>query len=59
MQYGGGFDFVCKNSYKMYVCNSIALIFGTNEEHIKVNLRTTFAVNLMNILEVMSIYSRK
>ena len=39
--------------------NSIALIIGTNEEHVTVDSRTKFAVNLRNIQGVMSIYSRK
>ena len=46
-----------KICYKMQICNWIALIFGTNEERIKVNSHTKFAVNLMNIQGVMSIYS--
>ena len=33
----------------MQTCNSIASIIGTNEEHVMVDLRTKFAVNLMNI----------
>ena len=39
--------------------NLIASIFGTNEECIKANSRTTFALNLMNIRGVMRIYSLK
>ena len=39
------------------MCYLIALIFGTNEEHTKVNSRTKFAVNLMNIQGGMSVYS--
>ena len=35
---------LCKNCYKTQTCNSIASIFGTNEEYIKVNLCTKFAV---------------
>ena len=50
---------LCKNCYKMQTCNSIASIFGTNEEHVMVDLRTKCAVNLRNIQGVMSIYSRK
>ena len=37
---------------------SIALTFDTNEEHIK-NPRTKFAVNLVNILGVVSIHVKK
>ena len=48
-----------KNCYIMQTCNSIALIFGTNEEHVTVDSRTKFVVNLRNIQGVMSIYSRK
>ena len=36
------------------MCNLIASIFDTNEEHIKVNSCAKFAMNLMNIQEVMS-----
>ena len=43
----------------MQKCNLIALIFGTNEELVMVDPRTTFAVNLRNIQGVMSIYSHK
>ena len=43
----------------MQTCNLIALIFGTNEEHVTVDSRTKFAVNLRNIQGGMSIYSRK
>ena len=50
---------LCKNCYKMQTCNSIASIFGTNEERVMVESRTKFVVNLRNIQEVMSIYSRK
>ena len=59
----GGFDFsfftLCKNYYKMQTCTSISLNFGTNEEHVMVDARTKFAVNLRNIQGVMSVYSRK
>ena len=37
----------------MQACNSIALFFETNEEHIKVNSHTKFAVNMMNIQEAI------
>ena len=50
---------LCKNFYKMQTCTSIALIFGTNEEHVMVDSRTTFVVNLRNIQGVMSVYSHK
>ena len=40
----------------MQMCNSIVLIFGTNEEHVTVDSLTKFAVNLRNIQGVMSIY---
>ena len=35
-----------KNYSKMQMCNSIALIFGTNEERVTVDSCTKFAVNL-------------
>ena len=50
---------LCRNCYKMQTCISIASIFGTNEEHVTVDLRTKCVVNLSNIQRVMSIYSRK
>ena len=66
MPYGGGatgalisFCTLCKNCYKMQTCNSIASIFGTNEERVMVDSRTMFVVNLRNIQGVMSIYSHK
>ena len=34
---------LCKNCYKIQMCNWIAAIFGTNEEHIKMNSCTKFA----------------
>ena len=39
--------------------NSIASIFGTNEERVMVDSSTKFAVNLRNIQGIMSIYSHK
>ena len=45
--------------YTIQTCNSIALIFGTNEERVTVDSRTKFAVNLRNIQRVMSFYSHK
>ena len=70
MLYGGGggggatgasisFRTLSKNCYKMQMCNSIATIFGTNEERVTVDSRTKFIVNLSNIQGVMSVYSRK
>ena len=53
------FHTLCKNCYKMQTCNSIALIFGTSEEHVMVDSRTKFIVNLRTIQGVMSVYSRK
>ena len=53
------FRTLCKHCYKMQTCNSIASIFGTTEEHITVDSRTKFVVNLRNIQGVMSIYSCK
>ena len=50
---------LCKNCYKMQMCNSIASIFGTNEERVMVDSCTKFVVNLRNIQGVMSIYSHK
>ena len=40
---------------KMQTCNSIALIFGTNEEYVAVDLRTKFVVNLSNIQRVIHV----
>ena len=53
------FRTLCKNCYKMQKCNSITLIFGTNEEHVTVDSRTKSVVNLSNIQGVMSIYTYK
>ena len=56
-----GFNFfshTLQNCYKMQMCNLITLIFSANEEHVIVDSRTKFAVNLRNIQGVMSIYSR-
>ena len=53
------FHTLCKNCYKMQMCNLIASIFGTNGEHVTVDSRTKFVVNLRNIQGVMSIYSCK
>ena len=39
------------------VCNSIASIISRNEEHVTVDSRTKFAVNLRNIQGVMGVYS--
>ena len=50
---------LCKTCYKTQMCNSIVLIFGTSKEHIKVHSHTKFAMNLLNIQGVMSVYSRK
>ena len=50
---------LCKNCYKTQTCNSIVWIFGTNKERIKMNPRTKFAMNLINIQGVMSVYSHK
>ena len=52
--YGASISFctLSKNCYKMQTCNSIASIFGTNEEHVMVNSPTKFAVNLQNIQEL-------
>ena len=49
---------LCKNCYKMQMCNSIASIFGTNEERVMVDSRTKLVVNLSNVQGVMSVYSR-
>ena len=53
------FRTLSKNYYKMQICNSIATIFGTNDERVMADSRTTFVVNLSNIQGVMSIYSHK
>ena len=61
--YGGGasisFHILCKNCHKMQTCNSIASIFGANEEHVTVDSCTKFVVNLRNIQGVMRVYSHK
>ena len=55
-----GFDFFSHTlQYEMQTCNSIASIFGTNEERVTVDSRTKFDLNLSNIQGVMSIYSCK
>ena len=66
MPYGGAtgasivlFAQFATKCYKIQMCNSIALIFGTNEEHVTVDSRTKFAVNLRNIQGVMSFHSHK
>ena len=64
MLYGGtgaliSFCTLCKNCYKIQTCNSIALIFGTNEERVMVDSCIKFVVNLRNIQGVMGIYSHK
>ena len=48
-----------KNYYKMQMCNLIASIFGTNEEHLTLDSHAKFVVNLVNIQGIMSIYSHK
>ena len=53
------FRTLCKNCYKMQTCNSIVSILGTSKERTKVHSHTKFAMNLINIQGVMSIYSRK
>ena len=53
------FRTLCKNCYKTQTCHSIVSIFGTSKVRIKVHLRTKFAMNLINIQGVMSVYSRK
>ena len=52
------FRTLCKNCYKMQMYNSIASIFGTNEERVMVDSRTKLVVNLSNVQGVMSVYSR-
>ena len=61
MLYGGygGFDFFTHTLQILQICNSIALIFGTNEERIMVDSCTKFVVNLRDIQRVTSIYSCK
>ena len=53
------FRTLCKNCYKTQTCNSIVSIFGTSKERIKAHSRTKFAMNLIIIQGIMSIYSRK
>ena len=36
-----------KNYHKTQTCNSFALIFGTNEQHVEMNSCAKFAVNLL------------
>ena len=43
------FCILCKNCDKRKPYNSISLIFGTNEEHVMVDSRTKFPVNMWNI----------
>ena len=43
----------------MQTRNSIASIFGTNEERVTMDSRTKFVVNLSNIQGAMDVYSRK
>ena len=43
----------------MQTWNVISLIFGKNEEHVTVDSRTKFVLDLRNIQGVMSVYSRK
>ena len=52
------FHTLYKNCYNTQTCNSIASIFGTNEEWATVDSRTKFVVNLRNIQGVMNVYSR-
>ena len=61
MPYGASISFrtLCKNCYKMQMRNTIASIFGTNEERVTMDSRTKFIVNLSNIQGVMDIYSHK
>ena len=39
----------------MQMCNLIALIFATNEEHVTVDSRNKFAVDLQGIMSVKKI----
>ena len=53
------FHTLCKNCYKMQMCNLIASIIDTNEDRVTVDSCTKFDVNLRNIQGVMSVCSRK
>ena len=53
------FHTLCKNCYKTQSCYSIVSIFDTSKEHIEVHSHTKFAMNLINIQGVVSVYSRK
>ena len=44
----------CKNRYNFLMCSLIALKFGTNKEHIKVNSGTKFGMNLISMQCIMS-----
>ena len=61
MPYRGyrGFDFFSHTLQKIAIkwqkCNSLASIFGTNEERVTVDSHTKFVANLRNIQGVMSI----
>ena len=48
------FAHFAKIAIKMQMCNSIASIFGTDEEHVTVDSHTMFVVNLRNIQGVMT-----
>jgi len=42
------FQHTCKNYCNFLMCSLIALKFGTNKEHIKVNSGTEFGMNLIS-----------
>ena len=53
----GGLDYFFTHLQKccnFLMCSLIALKFGTNKEHIKVNLGTEFGMNLLSIQYVRS-----
>jgi len=58
----GGLRFflhTCKSRCTFLICSLIALIFGTNKEHINMNSGTEFGMNLISVQCVRSDDSRK
>ena len=48
---------LCKSCYKIQMFNSIASIFGTNEERVMVGSHTNFVVNLRNIQSYENLFT--
>ena len=53
------FSHTCKNCCNFLIHSLIALKFGTNKEHIKVNSGTEFGMNLISIQCVRSVDSHR